>query len=106
MSGESAADIQKHVRTYLVVFAALAALTVVTVVISYIHLPTSQAIALALMVATVKASLVALYFMHLISEKKVIYVMLILAAMFFVLVLCLPAMTEAEVRGWLIRHVP
>ncbi len=106
MSGDSAADIQKHVRTYMVVFAALALLTIVTVLISYIHLPTPQAIVLAVMVATVKASLVALYFMHLISEKKVIYLMLLLAAAFFVLVLCLPAMTEAEVRSWLVHHVP
>ena len=106
MSGESAADIQKHVRTYMVVFAALAGLTVITVVISKFHLPTHQAIALAVIVATVKASLVALYFMHLISEKKVIYVMLGIAAVFFVTVMLLPAMTEAEVRSWLVGHVP
>jgi cytochrome c oxidase subunit 4 len=99
-------EINRHVRTYMVVFAALAALTVVTVAISYIHLPVHQAIVLAVIVASVKASLVALYFMHLISERRVIYVMLIIAAVFFVAVMCLPAMTEAEVRGWLVGHVP
>jgi len=99
-------EIRRHVRTYMVVFAALAGLTVVTVAISYLRLPTHVAIALAVMVATVKASLVALYFMHLISEKRVIYAMLILAAVFFIFVMCLPTMTETEVRSWLIGHVP
>ena len=70
---ESAEDIKKHVRVYIIVFVALAALTIVTVGISYLHLPTHLAIHLALVVATVKGSLVACYFMHLISERKVIY---------------------------------
>ena len=49
MSGESAEDIKKHVRVYIIVFAALAALTIVTVGISYLHLPTHWAIILALL---------------------------------------------------------
>ena len=76
-------DLKKHVRGYYVVFGALLALTVITVAISYLHLPTAGAIALALVVATVKASLVCLYFMHLISEKQVIYWILWLTALMF-----------------------
>jgi hypothetical protein len=53
---EGAEDIKKHVRIYITVFVALAALTVVTVGISYLHLPTHLAIILALIVATVKGS--------------------------------------------------
>ena len=72
MSESEAALVKQHVRVYVMVFAALAVLTVVTVAISYLQLPTAYAIAIAMVVATVKASLVALYFMHLISEEKVI----------------------------------
>ena len=86
-----AEDIQKHVRTYLVVFAALAALTVVTVGISYMHLATPAAVTLALMVAIIKGSLVGLFFMHLISEEKAIYWLLGLTAAFFVVLMYIPS---------------
>jgi cytochrome c oxidase subunit 4 len=90
MMANHAEDIQKHVRTYLVVFAALAALTVVTVAISYMHLSTVPAIALAMAVAITKGSLVALFFMHLIDEQKAIYWVLGLTAAFFVVLMFIP----------------
>ena len=89
--GNHAEDIQKHVRTYLVVFAALAGLTAVTVAISYLHLATPAAVTLALMVAIVKGSLVALFFMHLITEEKAIYYLLGLTASFFVVLMYMPS---------------
>ncbi len=94
MSESEAARVREHVRVYVMVFSALAVLTVVTVAISYLHLPTSYAIGIALMVATVKASLVALYFMHLISEEKVILWLLLLCAAFLVALMVLPVGTE------------
>src|SRR5204863_187450 len=69
---DHAADIDKQVRIYVMVFVALMALTIITVAISYLHLPIHLAITLAVLVATIKGSLVACYFMHLISEKKLI----------------------------------
>jgi len=90
MSAHGAEEVQKQVRTYIVVFAALAGLTVITVAISYLHLPTPQAVALALVVATAKASLVALFFMHLIDEQRAIYWLLILTGTFFVALAYLP----------------
>jgi caa(3)-type oxidase subunit IV len=54
------------------------------------------AIALALAIATVKGSLVAAWFMHLISEKRIIYWMLALAAAFFVPLLLFPTFTMLE----------
>lgn len=90
------ADIDKHVRTYLMVFAALMVLTVVTVAVSYLDLSTGAAVALALVVATVKGSLVAGYFMHLISEKKLIYTVLIFTAIFFIAVLLGPVLTNID----------
>lgn len=94
MSGDSAEAIQKHVRVYVMVFVALAALTVITVGISYLHLPTHLAILLALTVATVKGSLVAAYFMHLISERKVIYWVLGICASFWIFLMALPTLTS------------
>ena len=65
-------DIKKHVRVYLFVFAALAILTVVTVGVGYMDLPMIPALIVALVIATFKAGLVVAYFMHLISEERVI----------------------------------
>ncbi|GIV60145.1 cytochrome C oxidase subunit IV family protein [Rhodocaloribacter litoris] len=80
----SAEDIRKHVRVYLIVFAALATLTVVTVAVSYVHLPILPALVVGLLIATIKGGLVAAYFMHLVSEKKVIFGVLIITAVFLV----------------------
>ena len=74
-------------------------LTLVTVAISYLHLPVRQAIMVALLIATVKGSLVACYFMHLISEKKLILWVLVLTVVFFIVLLLVPAFTVADRVG-------
>lgn len=79
----SAEEVKKHVRTYIMVFVALLFLTVVTVGVSYLHLSTPVAVALALFVASIKGSLVALFFMHLSHEKKIIYYTIALTAVLF-----------------------
>jgi cytochrome c oxidase subunit 4 len=77
-------DIQKHVKKYLFVFYALIVGTIITVAASWIHIESvALTVAIALLIATVKGFLVAGYFMHLISEKKMIYGIL-LATLFFV----------------------
>ena len=53
-------------------------LTIVTVAISYLDLAVPIAVTVALLVATIKGALVAGYFMHLVSEKKLIYAVLAL----------------------------
>ena len=93
MTGDHAVDIDRHVRVYITVFVALMALTIVTVAVSRFHLPLPIAVSVALLVATIKGSLVACYFMHLISEKKLIYAVLMLTAAFFVALLALPVVT-------------
>jgi len=95
MTAESAEDIRKHVKVYISVFAALAALTLITVAIAELKLPIHWAVIVALVVATVKGSLVAAYFMHLISEKKVIYWILAICVFFFVFLLLLPTFTSS-----------
>lgn len=89
-------DIDKHVRTYVLVFVALMALTLVTVAVSYLDLATGPTVAVALVIALVKGSLVAGYFMHLVSEKKLIYAVLIFTVIFFLAVLLGPVLTNLD----------
>ena len=104
MSDHAAADIDRHVRVYITVFVALMALTIVTVAISRFHLPVPIAVTVALFVALIKGSLVACYFMHLISEKKVIYGVLALTVAFFIALLALPVLTVHD--GYWIHEPP
>lgn len=92
-------DIKKETRTYLLVFAALAVLTVITVTVSYLDLNRTQAITVALFIATIKGSLVAAFFMHLLSEKKFIYSVLVLTLVLFAALFVLPIGTYADAVG-------
>ena len=89
-------DIDRQVKTYIIIFITLMALTFVTVAISRLHLPTPTAVALALVVASVKGGLVAGYFMHLVSERKLIYWVLWITISCFVAVLLLPVVTHLD----------
>ncbi len=98
---DSPEGIRKEIRRYLIVFGALAVLTLVTVGIAQLHLPTWQAVTLALVVATVKGSLVAAFFMHLVSERKLIYAVLVLTVFFFGMLLWGPWHHRADAeREW------
>ena len=68
------------VKVYLLVFLWLGIFTAVTVAASYLHLPATRAIALALVIATIKATIVGLFFMHLKAEGRVILGFLALTA--------------------------
>ena len=68
---EYAHNIQKHVRGYLIVGATLLVFTAVTVALSYVDFGARKAnIAVAMLVATLKAGLVAAIFMHLAAEVR------------------------------------
>lgn len=75
--------IAREKRRYLLVFGTLAILTVITVAVSYLKVSHTMAIVIALIIASIKASLVAAFFMHLISERRFIYAVLGLTAFFF-----------------------
>ena len=96
MTSDHAADIDRHVKVYVTVFVALMFLTIVTVAISRVHLPVPIAVTVALIVATIKGALVACYFMHLISEKKLIYAVLVVTTVFFIALLALPVVTHSN----------
>ena len=95
-ASHDAHDIQAHVRTYYKVFGALLVLTVLTVAVSYLHMPVIPAVIVALTIASFKAALVAAVFMHLRGEKQFIYWSLYLTAVFFVLLFALPMWTEGD----------
>ena len=84
MSGHSPEEIKKSVKLYLRVFYALIVGTIITVLASYIEFDSfTLTVGLALLIAAVKASLVACYFMHLIDERKMIYSVLSFTTFFF-----------------------
>jgi cytochrome c oxidase subunit IV len=59
-----------HSKSYVNVLLALSVLTAVTVAISHVHFGRAGNIAVGLAIATVKASLVVLFFMHLKYEQR------------------------------------
>ena len=68
----------------MLVFVALIIGTIITVAVNYLHFKSvALTVAIALLIATIKAFLVAGYFMHLISERKMIYGILTATAFFF-----------------------
>ena len=96
MDHASPEAIKKQMKTMIMVFVALLFLTLVTVGASYLHLNLAGAIVLALFIATIKGGLVAAYFMHLISEKSLIYWVLIFSALFFAVMMALPLFQNAD----------
>lgn len=70
-------------KTLLGVAGALFVLTVLTVGIRYLHLPDPWSIIVAMGIAVVKASLVALFFMNLYWDKRFNLLLLILSLAFF-----------------------
>jgi cytochrome c oxidase subunit 4 len=93
-------QIRKEMRVYVTVFLGLAVLTGVTVYACYgLKLPVHTAIIVALIIASIKGFLVAGFFMHLLSEKKVIYGVLILTVVFFIFLMTLPISHHANPFG-------
>ena len=67
-----------HHVNYLAVFGTLVVLTVVTVAVAFLGIKNELAkVLLALLIASIKASAVILYFMHMKFEGKLIYLILI-----------------------------
>ena len=94
-----------HVRRYLFVFYALIFGTVITVLASYIpfgHRAINIGVALAIAIG--KAFLVAGYFMHLISERKMIYGILAFTAFFFVGLMFLTVWSFDDFPPLTIKH--
>jgi cytochrome c oxidase subunit 4 len=94
------AAVQKSVRKYFMVGAALLVFTAITVLANQVRLhPVAIAVAVALIIACVKGSMVAAVFMHLSDEKKWIYGALLLTVAFFLVLMSLPLFTTMDTVG-------
>ena len=91
--------IRKSVRTYWMIGGALFAFTVITVAVNQIHLAVPLAITVALIIATLKGSMVAAVFMHLSHEKKWIYGALLLTVIGFIILMTVPYFTVHDSFG-------
>ena len=93
------AAVKKSVRSYLMVGAALFVFTGITVAVNQVHLAVPLAITVALIIATMKGSMVASVFMHLSHEKKWIYGALILTVVGFIILMTVPMFTIMDHIG-------
>jgi cytochrome c oxidase subunit 4 len=73
-------------RTYVIVWLALLVLTGATVAVSYLDLGMGNAAA-ALLIASVKAALVALFFMHLRYENRLVWAFALVPLFFLALII-------------------
>jgi len=92
-------SVKKSVRTYFMVGAALFVFTAITVAVNQVHLAIPLAITVALIIATLKGSMVASVFMHLSHEKRWIYGALVLTVLFFIVLMCVPSFTTMDTIG-------
>ena len=87
------------IGVYVGIWAILMFLTGLTVFVSFLELHDWN-IVLALVIATIKGTLVVLFFMHLFYSSKLTKVTVI-AALFFLFLLLSLSMTDYLTRGWL-----
>ena len=107
MSDQHSQDFNQVVRRYLYVFYALLFGTGITVLASYIPFGhRALNIAVALLIACAKAFLVAGFFMHLLSERKMIYGILIFTVIFLAGLMYLTIWSTDSSSIIHIKHVP
>jgi cytochrome c oxidase subunit 4 len=97
------AAFRRHVRVYIGVFVALLVATVLTVAVSFVHFGHEDShvgnVTVALVIAVMKAALVAGFFMHLFSERRSIYTMLAATGVFFVGLVALTVFSFYDAPG-------
>jgi cytochrome c oxidase subunit 4 len=84
--GKGQNSMDKHItseKTYYLIFAALIGLTMLTVALSFIHLPEAGHFVVGMAIALSKAILVVLFFMHLLHSSRLSW-MFLLAGLFWV----------------------
>jgi len=88
MSDPKPESFESYARRCWIIFAAVVCVTLIMVATSFVHLSQpGLSIGLILGCAAVNAFLVAGYLMHLFSEQKMIYALLIFTAFFFVILM-------------------
>ncbi len=99
MSDHSSSEHSSSLGTYIAVWLALIAGTILTVVAAHINLGPFNA-AVALTIATVKALLVALFFMHLRGASEKLLKLVVISTIFFLFILLALSMADYGTRVW------
>lgn len=86
-------------KTYFSVWIALLVGTFLTYKMAYIELGRFNA-AVALIIATTKALLVALFFMHLKGAGEKLLKLVVICTIFFLFILLALSMADYGTRGW------
>jgi cytochrome c oxidase subunit IV len=98
-------EVRKHLKVYIGVFLALLVGTAITVGAWFLHFESvAFTIALALFIACIKAFLVAGYFMHLMSERKTIYAVLLTTVFFFAAMMYLTVWSRDQMPKGTVYH--
>ena len=88
----SVQELKQEVKKHLLIYGLLLFLTAINFTVSKLALLGEQTVFIVLSVAFVQGVLIAGYFMHLISEKKLILFVLAMTLIFFLGLLFLPVM--------------
>jgi cytochrome c oxidase subunit 4 len=86
-------------KTYLAVWAALLLGTFITYRVAFIDLGRFNA-AVALTIATIKALIVALFFMHLRHAHERLLKLVVVSTVFFLFILLVLSMADYGTRAW------
>jgi cytochrome c oxidase subunit 4 len=95
----SAHQSSSPLKTYITIWIALLVGTALTVYASGLDLGRFNA-AVALTIATIKATLVALFFMHVKGASEKLTKMVVISAIFFLLILLGLSMADYATRTW------
>jgi cytochrome c oxidase subunit 4 len=99
MSTDRALNTKDSASLYYTVYGVLIILTIVTVGLSFCDLQNWHTI-VGLAIATGKAALVALFFMHLLRSARITWLALF-AGLFWLVILVSLTLTDYMTRGWL-----
>ena len=104
--GHTIAEPHHHVN-YYAIFGLLVVLTIITVAVAFLHIEKEWIkVLLALTIASIKASFVAMFFMHLKFEGKLIYFILIVPLVFTVVLVCalIPDIVVPALKGHMLAR--
>ena len=88
------------VRIYLMIFFVLLVGTTLTVAAAFVDFPWRFNTVVALTIASVKATLVVLYFMHVRYSARLVWV-IVISALFWMGILFALTFSDYFTRGWL-----
>lgn len=92
------------VRIYLMIFFVLLVGTALTVAAAFIDFPWRLNTIVALTIATIKATFVVLYFMHVRYSARLVWV-IVISALFWMGILFAFTFSDYFTRGWLSTQI-